>query len=61
VVASMAGTAAAAPPTIKTRGTIIRKITPINPAFQRFVDMNLRVRDVLQRAGPSHRVPNNSD
>jgi hypothetical protein len=50
-----------APPTIKTRGTIVRKTAPINPAFQKFLDMNLRVRDVLQRAGPSHRVPNNND
>jgi hypothetical protein len=50
-----------APPTIKTRGTIVRKTVPINPAFQKFVDMNLRVRDVLQRAGPTNRVPNNSN
>jgi hypothetical protein len=49
------------PPTIKTRGTIVRKTTPINPLFQKFADMNLRVRDVLQRAGPSHRVPNNGN
>jgi hypothetical protein len=51
----------AAPPTIKSRGTIVRKSAPINPAFQRFVDMNLRVRDALQRAGLTHRVPNNND
>jgi hypothetical protein len=55
-----AATIITAPPTIKTRGTIVRKTTPINPAFQKFVDVNLRVRDVLQRAGPSNRVPNNS-
>jgi hypothetical protein len=48
-------------PTIKTRGTIVRKAVPINQAFQKFVDMNLRVRDVLQRAGPTNRVPNNSN
>jgi hypothetical protein len=50
-----------APPTIKTRGTIVRKLAPINPVFPKFVDMNLRVRDVLQRAGPTNRVPTNSD
>jgi hypothetical protein len=49
-----------APPTIKTRGTIVRKTAPINPAFMKFVNMNLRVRDVLQRAGPTRRVPNNN-
>jgi hypothetical protein len=48
-------------PTIKTRGTIVRKSAPINPAFQKFVDMNLRVRDVLQRAGSTQRVPNNNE
>jgi hypothetical protein len=47
-------------PPIKTRGTIVRKAMPINPAFQKFVDMNLRVRDVLQKAGPNNRVPNNN-
>jgi hypothetical protein len=59
--ASTPATSLAALPTIKTRGTIVRKVAPINSAFQRFVDMNLRVRDVLQRAGPSHRVPSNND
>jgi hypothetical protein len=49
------------PPTIKTRGTIVRKLAPINPVFQKFVNMNLRVRDVLQRAGPTNRVPTNND
>jgi hypothetical protein len=39
----------------------VRKSAPINPAFQKFVDMNLRVRDVLQRAGPTNRVPTNND
>jgi hypothetical protein len=51
----------ASAPSIKGRGTIVRKAKPINPALQKFVDMNLRVRDVLQRAGPAHRVPNNND
>jgi hypothetical protein len=37
-----------------------RKPTPINPSFQRFVDMNLRVRDVLVRAGQTNRVPSNN-
>jgi hypothetical protein len=46
-VLSTPATALTAPPTIKTRGTIVRKVTPINPAFQRFVDMNLRVRDAV--------------
>jgi hypothetical protein len=58
---SLTGVIPAAPPTIKTRGTIIRKSVPVNPAFQKFLDMNLRVRDVLHRAGPLHRVPNNND
>jgi hypothetical protein len=58
-VGSGVGTVATLPP-IKTRGTIVRKTTPINPAFQKFVDMNLRVRDVLQKAGPTNRVPNNN-
>jgi hypothetical protein len=49
--------AASVLPPIKTRGTIVRKATPINPAFQKFVDMNLRIRDVLQKAGPTNRVP----
>jgi hypothetical protein len=47
-------------PPIKTRGTIVRKATPINPALQRFVDMNLRVRDVISQAG-TNRVPTNRD
>jgi hypothetical protein len=54
-------TTSIAPPTIKARGTIVRKSAPINPAFQKFVDMNLRVRDALQRAGPTNRVPTNND
>jgi hypothetical protein len=54
-------TTSIAPPTIKARGTIVRKSAPINPVFQKFVDMNLRVRDVLQRAGPTNRVPTNND
>jgi hypothetical protein len=44
----------------QTRGTLERKSSPLNQAFQPFVDLNLRVRDVLQRAGPSNRVPTNS-
>jgi hypothetical protein len=65
--ASHSGTTAAvvttnpmAPPTVRSRGAEERKATPINPKFQRFVDMNLRVRDVLQRAGTTNRVPSNS-
>jgi hypothetical protein len=38
----------------------MRKATPINPAFKKFVDMSLRVRDVIKRAGTSNRVPNNN-
>jgi hypothetical protein len=38
-----------------------RKPTAVNPIFQRFVDMNLRVRDVLVRAGKDNRVPTNSN
>jgi hypothetical protein len=49
-----------ATPTIRNRGAQERKATPINPKFQRFIAMNLRVRDVLQRAGTTNRVPNNS-
>jgi hypothetical protein len=49
-----------AAPTVRARGAVERKATPINPKFQPFVDMNLRVRDVLQRAGTTNRVPNNS-
>jgi hypothetical protein len=48
------------PATPRARGSVQRKPTPINPSFQRFVDMNLRVRDVLVRAGKDHRVPTNS-
>jgi hypothetical protein len=61
VIAPTITSGVTAPPTIKTRGTIVRKTVPINPAFQKFVDMNLRVRDVLQRAGPTNRVPNNNN
>jgi hypothetical protein len=60
-VAAPTITTSIAPPTIKARGTIVRKSAPINPVFQKFVDMNLRVRDVLQRAGPTNRVPTNND
>jgi hypothetical protein len=49
------------PPTIRARGTIVRKITEINPSFKRFVEKNLRVRDVLQRAGPTNRIPTNAE
>jgi hypothetical protein len=48
-------------PTIRARGTIVRKISEINRAFKRFVDKNLRVRDVLQRAGPTNRIPTNAE
>jgi hypothetical protein len=51
----------ATPATIRTRGSVQRKPTPINPSFQRFVDMNLRVRDVMVRAGAANRVPTNSN
>jgi hypothetical protein len=61
VIAPMITSGVTALPTIKTRGTIVRKTVPINQAFQKFVDMNLRVRDVLQRAGPTNRVPNNNN
>jgi hypothetical protein len=44
-----------------TRGTLERKSSPLNQAFQPFVDLNLRVRDVLQRAGPANRVPMNAN
>jgi hypothetical protein len=50
-----------APPTLRSRGSVMRKATLINPAFQKFVDMNLRVRDVIKRAGADNRVPNNSN
>jgi hypothetical protein len=50
-----------APPSIRERGSVQRKPTPINPSFQRFVDMNLRVRDVMVRAGKDNRVPTNSN
>jgi hypothetical protein len=48
------------PATPRARSSVQRKPTPINPSFQRFVDMNLRVRDVLVRAGKDNRVPTNS-
>jgi hypothetical protein len=44
-----------------SRGTLERKSSPLNQAFQQFVDLNLRVRDVLQRAGSTNRVPTNSN
>jgi hypothetical protein len=47
-------------PTIRNRGSQERKATPVNPLFQRFIDMNLRVHDVLQCAGTTNRVPNNN-
>jgi hypothetical protein len=53
-------TTTATTPTLRARGAVERKATPINPKFQKFVDMNLRVRDVLQRAGTTNRVPNNN-
>ena len=43
------------------RGTLERKSSPLNQAFQPFVDLNLRVRDVLQRAGSANRVPTNAN
>jgi hypothetical protein len=46
--------------TIRGRGAMVRKDQPVNPKFQKFLDMNLRVRDVLQRAGTTNRVPKNS-
>jgi hypothetical protein len=46
--------------TIRGRGAMERKAQPVNPKFQKFLDMNLRVRDVLQRAGTTNRVPKNS-
>jgi hypothetical protein len=42
------------PATPRARGSVQRKPTPINPCFQRFVDMNLRVRDVIVRAGKTN-------
>jgi hypothetical protein len=39
----------------------VRKTSEINPSFKRFVDKNLRVRDVLQRAGPTNRIPTNAE
>jgi hypothetical protein len=56
VTTSSSDAAKPAAPPIKGRGTIIRKSQPINPSFQKFVDMNLRVRDVIARAGPANRV-----
>jgi hypothetical protein len=46
--------------TIRGRGAMERKAQPVNPKFQKFLDMNLRVRDELQRAGTTNRVPKNS-
>jgi hypothetical protein len=52
-------TTAAILPPVKSRGSVVRKASPILPALQKFVDMNLRVRDVLVRAGPANRIPTN--
>jgi hypothetical protein len=52
-------TAPGAPPAARARGSVQRKPTAINPSFQR--DMNLRVRDVLVRAGKDNRVPTNNN
>jgi hypothetical protein len=49
------------PPTIQSQGSIVCKATPANSALQKFVDMNLRVRDVIRRAGAANRVPNNNN
>ena len=48
------------PPGPLSRGALERKSSPLNQAFQPFVALALRVRDVLRRAGPSNRVPNNA-
>jgi hypothetical protein len=53
-------TTAASLPPAKSRGSVIRKASPIIPALQKFVDMNLRVRDVLVRAGAANRIPTNN-
>ena len=42
------------------RGTLECKTSPLNPVFQPFINLALRVRDVLCRAGPANRVPNNA-
>jgi hypothetical protein len=42
------------------RGTLECKSSPLNQAFQPFVDLNLWVRDIQQRAGPANRVPTNA-
>jgi hypothetical protein len=60
ITTSSLDTSKPAPP-FKGRGTIVRKSQPINPVFQKFVDMDLRVQDVIVRAGPAHRVPTNND
>ena len=44
----------------RTRGTLERKSSPMNQIFQPFADMSLRIRDVLQRAGTTNRVPPNA-
>jgi hypothetical protein len=62
VVAPSPAPAPGVPPAAtRTRGTLERKSSPLNQAFQPFVDLNLRVRDVLQRAGPTNRVPTNAN
>jgi len=48
------------PPRQAGRGTLERKTSPVNQSFQPYLDMQLRVRDVLQRAGPQNPVPTNS-
>lgn len=44
-----------------TQGTLEHKSSPLNQAFQPFVDLNLRVQDVLQQAGPANQVPTNAN
>ena len=48
------------PPQPGGRGSLERKTSPLNQVFQPFVDLALRIRDVLRRAGPTNRVPNNA-
>jgi hypothetical protein len=48
-------------PSIKARGSIVCKANPIKPALQKFVDMNLRVRDVIVQAGSANRIPKNNE
>lgn len=44
-----------------TRGSTECKTTPLNPRFQQFADVNLRIWVVLHRAGTENWVPKNNN